>query len=230
VSKCVFKQAIAIVVLLVCSVVTVSAQADDDVPRFEVGPQFTLLSINRPTPLFNCCIIVTPDFDDSIWKAGVGGRMTYNFTKHIAADAAVNFFPESTVDLFVFRGRPEGKVYQGQFGIKAGQRFKKVGVFGKARPGFVGYTEVNQLVSSNPIPFNFNDFRVERETYFSMDVGGVVEFYPSRNTVLRVDVGDTMIRYGAFRTPGFFLSQPVLTRPPETRHNLQIVTGFGFRF
>ena len=37
--------------------------------------------------------------------------------------------------------------------------------------------------------------------YFSMDVGGVVEFYPSRRIVTRLDIGDTIIRYGISRDP-----------------------------
>ncbi len=63
-----------------------------------------------------------------------------------------------------------------------------------------------------------------------MDVGGVVEFYPSRNTVIRIDAGDTIIRYGTFRTLVFLPGQPVIERAPETRHTFQLVTGFGFRF
>jgi hypothetical protein len=46
----------------------------------------------------------------------------------------------------------------------------------------------------------------------------------------RFDIGDTIIRYGALRTPQFIQSMPVFTRPAETRHNLQVTSGIGFRF
>jgi hypothetical protein len=221
-----------LVVLAIASLLSanimVHAQSSD-VPKFEIGPQFTLLNVNQPRPVFDCCIIIPPGSSNSYWKTGIGVRMTYNFNKHVAADGAVNFFPDSHVDTLFSRARPEGKIYQGQFGVKAGKRFEKVGIFGKARPGFTGYTEVNQLENTTP-PIDFNSFRLGRETYFSTDVGGVVEFYPSRNTVVRIDAGDTIIRYGTFRIPGFTLAQPFIERPAETRHNFQLITGFGFRF
>lgn len=220
---------LSLVTLATVLVCTTSRAQDSEVPKFEAGVQFTLLTVNQPTPVFNCCVIIPPGYSNSYWKSGFGGRLTYNFNEFLAAEATVNYFPDSRLDLVFFRARPEGKIYQGQFGAKAGKRFDRVGIFAKARPGFVGFTEVNQLVNSTQ-PLAFTSFRTERETYFSMDVGGVVEFYPSRNTVIRIDAGDTIIRYGTFRTPGFTLSQPVLERAPETRHNFQLVTGFGFRF
>jgi hypothetical protein len=215
------------IVSLLSANIVVHAQSSD-VPKFELGPQFTLLNVNQPRPISSCCIIISPRFSKSYWKTGIGVRMTYNFNEYVAADGAVNFFPDSHVDTSFPGARPEGKIYQGQFGIKAGKRFEKVGIFAKARPGFTGYTEVSQLVKT--LPIDFDSFRVGRETYFSTDVGGVVEFYPSRNTVLRIDAGDTIIRYGTFRIPGFTLAQPVIERPAETRHNFQLITGFGFRF
>ena len=205
-----------------------SKAQDSEVTKFEAGVQFTLLTVNQPTPGVICCFI-PPGDSNSYWKSGIGGRLTYNFNEFLAAEATVNYFSDSRLDLVFFRARPEGKIYQGQFGAKAGKRFERVGIFAKARPGFVGFTEVNQLVDPTQ-PLLFRSYRIERETYFSMDVGGVVEFYPSRNTAIRIDAGDTIIRYGTFRSPGFSLAQPVFERAPETRHNFQLVTGFAFRF
>jgi hypothetical protein len=217
---------VTLAIVLIC---TTGKAQDSEVPKFEAGVQFTLLTVNQPTPGLLCCGFFPPSGSNSYWKSGIGGRLTYNFNEFLAAEATVNYFPESRIDLELFGLRPQGKIYQGQFGVKAGKRSDRVGIFAKARPGFVGFTEVNQLVNSTP-PITFTSFGVERETYFSMDVGGVVEFYPSRNTVIRIDAGDTIIRYGTFRTDGFILAQPVLERAPETRHNFQLVTGFGFRF
>jgi outer membrane protein with beta-barrel domain len=224
-----FMRTLFLVTLAMVLVCTTSKAQDSETPKFEAGVQFTVLNVNQPTPVFNCCVILFPDHSNSYWTSGIGGRLTYNFNKFLAAEATVNYFPDSRIDPVFFRALPEGKIYQGQFGVKAGKRFDRVGIFAKARPGFVGFTEANQLVNSTP-PITFTSFRVEKETYFSMDVGGVVEFYPSRNTVIRIDAGDTIIRYGTFRTAGFIQSQPVLERGPQTRHNFQLVTGFGLRF
>jgi hypothetical protein len=217
---------LSLVTLAIVLVGTTSKAQDSEVPKFEAGVQFTLLTVNQPT-VFS--FIIPPGDPDSYWKSGIGGRLTYNFNDFLAAEATVNYFPDSRIDPLFSRALPEGQIYQGQFGVKAGKRSDRVGIFAKARPGFVGFTQVNQLVDSTQ-PITFTNFRAERETYFSMDVGGVVEFYPSRNTVIRIDAGDTIIRYGTFRTFGFSLTQPVVERAPETRHNFQLVTGFGFRF
>ena len=222
-----FARTLSFVTLAIVLVCTTGKAQDSEAPKFEAGVQFTLLTVNQPTPGL-CCFMPLGD-SNSYWKSGIGGRLTYNFNEFLAAEATVNYFPESRIDPEFFRLRPEGKIYQGQFGAKAGKRFDRAGIFAKARPGFVGFTKVNQLVNSTQ-PITFTSFRVERETYFSMDVGGVVEFYPSRNTVIRIDAGDTIIRYGTLRTPTFILAQPVHERAPETRHNFQLVTGFGFRF
>jgi Outer membrane protein beta-barrel domain len=220
-----------IAVLAVLFFMNVGAAAQDSVPRFEIGGQFSLLSRNKPTPLFSFPTVVGDDFDHQT-RAGFGGRFSYNLTNYLAVEAEGNFFPKSgNDDLSV----PDGHIYQGQFGVKAGQRFSKVGIFAKLRPGFVGFSRVSQLTGTSTITianqqFTVGDFRIGKETYFSTDVGGVLEVYLSPGIMTRFDVGDTIIRYGTFRRQGFSLSQSILERPAETRHNLQFSAGVGFRF
>ena len=112
-------------------------------------------------------------------------------------------------------------MFQGQFGVKAGKRFERWGLFGKVRPGFVGYTKVNELVSTSTqffgtIPFQVGTFELKKKLYPSFDLGGVFEFYVSRHWMTRFDVGDTIIRYGELKASGFSVSQSIVTRPPET--------------
>jgi hypothetical protein len=209
----------------------VGAPAQESVPRYEIGGQFSLLSRNKPAPLFNSPTIVPDDFDHET-RAGFGGRFTYNLTDHVAIEAESNFLPKSgDRDLSV----PDGHIYQGQFGVKVGKRFSKVGVFAKFRPGFVVFSQVSQLTGTRKITFGnqqftVGDFRVGKETYFSTDIGGALEIYLSRRIVMRFDIGDTIIRYGTFRREGFSLSQAILERPAETKHNLQFSAGIGIRF
>lgn len=216
--------------------------AQRDAPRFEIGGQFSsLLPLNKPSSQFDDVEGFT---SGQVIEPGFGTRFTYNVTNNIALEAEGNFFPGRYKDFDV----PSGHIYQGQFGGKVGKRFKKVGLFLKLRPGFVRFTRVSQLTdlrlktflhpsTGQEVQLENAEFRIGKATYLSTDAGGVVEFYPSKRVVTRLDVGDTIIRYGIYREPLFVvcpLSSPcptqVFERPAETRHNLQFSAGIGIRF
>jgi len=197
----------------------VRAQAKD-APKVELGMQFTSLTL-----------------DDSFNRSepGFGGRVTYNLTDNVALEAQFDFFPNGDQ----FRGfRNGGRIAQGLFGVKAGKRFEKFGVFGKVRPGFTSFSggreEIIVLTTPPPDPIFGPSIRFERhrETHFATDVGAVLEFYPSRRIVTRFDAGDTIIRFGD--TTGTFFgatgTPQSFTLPGETRHNFQFSAGIGFRF
>jgi hypothetical protein len=220
--------------LLVCS----PAFTQQPLPRFEIGAQFSLLSLQRPSQIVGngsdpCCSGVVPGTGKRT-EPGVGGRFTYNLTSYLAFEAEGNLFPRSETSVSM----PGGRIFQGQFGVKVGKRFRKFGVFGKARPGFVGFTDVTKLLGTSTIGpsgplnqvFTVGRFGTRRDIYFSTDAGGVLEFYPSRRIITRVDLGDTIIRYGTFRQSGYILSRAIIERGPETNHNLQFSAGVGFRF
>lgn len=229
------KQSLLYVVITLAALLFINTNAlaqDENVPRFEIGGQFSALSLRKPTPLFNSPTIVPDDFMRDN-RYGFGARFTYNVTDSVAFEAEGNFFPDR--DEFRDLSVPGGDMYQAQFGVKIGKRFKRVGVFGKARPGFVRFTEVSRMTGTRTVTFNnqqftVGEFQVGKENYFSADLGGVIEFYPSRRIVTRFDVGDTVIRYGAYRRESLTLSIPFLERPAETKHNLQFSAGIGFRF
>src|ERR1700742_97757 len=88
------------------------AQSNKD--KIEIGVQSTSLTV------FN------PDFSFDETKGGIGGRVTYNFNRSIAAEAEINFFPQKQLVL-----EANGNSIQAQFGVKLGKRFEKFGVFGK---------------------------------------------------------------------------------------------------
>lgn len=187
---------------------------EHDAPKLEVGAHFTSLELTLP------------GFEGTTTKPGVGGRFAYNVTDYLGLEGEVNFLPQRT-----FFGRN----VQGQFGVKVGKRFRRVGVFAKARPGFVSFSDVPTVVGTQTITvpggptFTNLLFENRRETHFSADLGGVIEFYPSRRLLVRVDAGDTLIRYrrdplppnaGIFG-PGF---------PEGVAHNFQLTTGVAYRF
>src|SRR5260370_40452999 len=87
-----------------------------------------------------------------------------------------SFFPREVKDSFgeTLQG---GRKTEGLFGVKLGARTKRVGVFGKVRPGFVHFSNFGRpgIVCTDRCPPqpppNFS------ETDFALDVGGVVELY-----------------------------------------------------
>ena len=204
------------VAFFMCSAGITHAQTEG-APKIELGVQFTSLGINTST--------------GTRTEPGFGGRFTYNLTDHVALEAEGNFFPKNDRS---FSSTAGGNAGQALFGVKAGKRFEKFGVFGKARPGFVSFSrtiqEINFIATGTPGDF-VPDLRFGRSTYLAADVGVVLEFYPSRRLVTRFDFGDTIIRYGE-RPRGYFYGTPptVFERPAETLHNFQFSAGLGFRF
>jgi hypothetical protein len=194
--------------------------------------QYTSLSINRPTEFPADVIIGEPaDFTEP----AVGGRFTFNLTDSLALEAAMDFFTKENFFSPSFGATFGGYGMSGQFGVKAGKRFERFGLFGKARPGFVSYSRVYHLEAARDFTFfgqqfTLGEFSIGRKYYFSTDLGGVLEFYPSRRLVTRFDLGDTIIRYRDRASQGFSLSSSIIRQPDETRHNFQFTAGLGFRF
>ena len=199
----------------------VSAQSEPG--KVELGVHFTS--------------ITKPDNRGSRTTAGFGGRFTFNFNRNVAFEAEGNFFPHNC------RGcdnKNVGNLAQGFFGVKAGKRFRKFGLFGKARPGFASFSGGEFHISSVPSgsgTFPVLIFDPSRATNFAFDLGGVVEVYHSRRIFTRFDAGDTIIRYGE-RTLTSLSFDPVtgavspfpFLQPAEIRHNFQFSAGIGIRF
>jgi len=187
--------------------------SDEGRKRFEVGAQFTSLFV-RPS---NTNFSATAPREHT--EPGFGGRFTFNLTENIAFEAEGNYYTRGRLTLF-----EGGHMFQGQFGGKVGKRFDRWGLFGKARPGFVGFTRVVEF----PAFQTPGNLRFVRKLYASLDLGGVVELYISPRWIARFDVGDTVIRYREIEIPG--LTPALIIQPRETRHNLQVSSGIGFRF
>ena len=197
--------------------VKTSGGGQERTKRFEVGAQFTSLLVEPSSPFGSISL------SRKHAEPGFGGRFTFNLTDSIAFEAEGNYF---TREQFSFIH--SGHMYQGQFGGKVGKRFDKWGVFGKARPGFVGFTRVLEFPFGIQTPGPPPILRPENKLYPSLDVGGVVEFYISPRWMARFDVGDTLIHYGEIRFPTG--TPPFILLPSETTHNLQVSSGIGFRF
>jgi hypothetical protein len=193
------------------------AQPDDELPKYEVGIDLTTFT-----------------FYPSQTHPGVGGRFTYNLNRHIALESAGYF---SHGNCPTCSGQLTGRITEGLFGIKAGQRFKRFGIFGKARPGFIKFDQ--RLFTSFPQGFSgplFGYYR-RNETHFATDLGGVVEIYPTKRLVLRFDAGVTLDRHPS-QTFNYSVQDPLtgqirpdtFTIRPYTRRLFQTIGSVGFRF
>jgi hypothetical protein len=215
-----------ITIFLLC--VSFAANAQDNgsvaVRKFELAADFS-----------------TNTFDVGETVVGLGGRLTYNLKSYFALEAAGYFFPQECRGC----GRHAGQTAEGFFGVKIGKRFHKWGIFGKARPGLMSSSQgkfdfvVIGIPTTSPPSVIYPSFNFveKRLTTFAMDVGGVVEFYPTKRIITRLDVGSTIIHYGP-RTIDFPVFNPVTgaltsqrsTIPAQNRGTLQFMAGVGFRF
>jgi hypothetical protein len=196
-------------------VVSIDAMAQVDEHKFEVGGVFTSITL---TDFKSRSLPGVATGDATV--TGIGGRLAYNINDNFAIDGEASIFPESHLGNDEFAQKAQGFV-----GIKAGIRNKWLGVFAKARPGVMWFGEFSSVGGCSATNFG-RSCGVSHEKDFAMDLGGVVEVYPAERAIIRVDLGDTIIRYPE-RNLGVF--NPVVLNS-EVKNNFQVSVGFGWRF
>jgi hypothetical protein len=170
------------------------AQGQSDVPRFEAGAQYSVLNFDT-----------FAQFSEAHRReSGVGGRFTINFNKYVAAEAQIDYFPNEDIErIGPFNVPLWGSKTLIVYGFKAGIRRDRFGIFAKARPGFIHFSEV----PGSSCVIGSGSCRQPAHNNFAFDLGGVFEYYPSRRIVVRVDAGDTIISHRRFfGTSGEFQS------------------------
>ena len=213
-------------------------------PQFEVGAQFSTigLSIGRATTVTSIpcvvppCPVVVNASGERTMEPGFGGRIGYNLNRYFAVEAEANIFPRD-------REGDGGRKVQLVAGAKVGRRYDKVGVFAKARPGFIRLSRGDYQFGSGGcitvFPPPLACYVPIAKTSFAFDAGGVFEVYPSSRTIIRFDAGDTIVRYGPRIVPVIidagggstsFARAVAVPAPKQTVHNLQLSVGVGFRF
>jgi hypothetical protein len=201
---------LATVLALLLAAVNASAQQraahsaldqGDAAPRFELGALFSEIHLPHNNHL------------------GLGGRAVFNLNRFFALEGEGNFFLTNATPSF----RNGGHATEGLFGVKTGIRNDAVGIFAKARPGFISFSRALQDVTfspSTPLPFSVPTGRLTEPV---LDIGAVIEFYPAEHWAWRTDLGDTMIFYRSSSFLGFNI-------PGKTQHGFQFGTGLQYRF
>lgn len=183
--------------------------AQSEVPAVEAGFHFSMARLGG---------LNFSDLGERRTEPGIGGRVTYNFNHHLSAEGEFSYFPRDNF--------PGGTVTQGLFGVKAGARSDKAGLFGKARPGLVRFSSLRFTVPCSPGESCQRKLATGLHTNFAFDVGGVFECYPSRRLVVRFDLGDTITSVRLGQRLGAV--NPASTT--RTIHSLQLNAGLGYRF
>lgn len=212
----------SLIIAVFCVLSSSQANAQDnssvEVKKFELGAEFVTLTSSSTT------------------KLGLGGRFTYNLNSHIALEAAGYFFPQDCN----FCGSNSGRTTQGLFGVKIGKRFSKWGIFAKVRPGVDSTSkgEFDFVLLNNPPTTAFSfAFVQKRSTNFAVDGGAVLEFYPTKRIITRMDFGILGVRHGqrTINVPAFdpvtgLYSLRTTTIPAQNLGTFQITAGVGYRF
>lgn len=189
-----------------------TAAAQPAADRFEVAANLNVLRLS--------------DFDAT--SAGIGGRVSFDLTRHAALEGELAFFPKDRIvqppfptAFGPFQIANERRRMAVLAGLKVGTRGERFGVFAKARPGVTRLIDRGTACEGPGCA----TILIARSTYrseFAFDFGGGVELYPTARTVARFEMGDTFIRHRS--------SAPPCPASQCTSHNLSSRLGFGYRF
>jgi hypothetical protein len=184
---------------------------EEEVPvrgKWEAGPLFCTMLIAREGPT-----------DGVRTEPGFGGYASYRLYKVFYFDTDLLYFPRGTGSSGPHDG---GTIFQGLFGVKGGIRRNHFGIFGKVRPGFHSYSDaLSGVTLSGAETF-------DRSTNFVLDLGGILDFYPTKHGTLRLEAGDTHIYFGTRDLNIAGAPQPV--GGGSLRHTIQFASGYGWRF
>jgi hypothetical protein len=202
----IFKSAFTLAVLIIVfSTGRPDARAQTGESKFEVTPLFSTINLEA--------------FDRR--ESGGGVRLAYNVNKYLAVEA------EGTLFEFSIGDHPTDDYLGalGFVGIKGGFRNSQFGLFAKVRPGVANFPKLRVhrgfCIGREPCDGNGRS-----GNKFAVDAGAVAELYPAENIIVRIDIGDTMIRFKDDRIATF----PTITTLDRLSHNLQFSAGIGFRF
>jgi hypothetical protein len=183
------------------------AHAQDSHSGFELGAQYS--TIRETNYAF-----------EGTNFSGVGGRFDGNLTRRLALECQVDFFPENAMPLPLVQG---GQTLQAVFGIRAKVvQTRHFAIFGLVRPGLLHFTGVEALSGGASVS------DVDRPaTYFVLNLGGGIEFYPSPRWVLRFDVEGDPYRVPA--SVANFSAGGTTALPGKIDDTTRLSFGVGYR-
>lgn len=186
------------------SLSTPCLHAQDQTTLFEFGAQYSTI---RET---------NEQFQGKNFS-GVGGRFDWNLSRRLAFESQVDFFPEQSLPLNLVQG---GQTLEAVFGIRAKViQTRHISVFGLVRPGLLHFSDVQVLGGGTSVTYT-----TQPATYFVLNLGGGIEYYPSPRWVLRADIeGDP------YRIPAFFAPNNSTVLPGKINDTTRLSFGVAYR-
>lgn len=176
-------------------------------PRWSLGMQFTTISLPMDREGHSGERVNVP---------GAGVNLNYRLSRLLYFDSEYNVFPGSG-------GKGErGGAEEALAGLKVGRPFRSWGVFSQFRPGFIHYDKT--LVPGSSTEY-------ESTTRFALDLGGSVEYYATRHSVIRFNLGTTLVHYLSGHADP---NQPPVSVLSDQYYTFQggfhVTGGYVFRF
>lgn len=187
--------------------------------RFEVGGQFSDIKLIDTN-------------GNASFSPGFGGRFDWNITPRIALDTQIDFFPR------YYPPSPQqgGHALQVFAGVRG--RFvqrRRFAIYGLVRPGLTYSSRTItsfSATSTGSQPAFLLTPNFGGATYFTLDLGGGIEFYPSDRWILRAEieatpyfVGNTAVNYSSPVPPEGLK----VTSPGTVTDTWRVSTGMSYR-
>ena len=189
--------------------------------RFEVGGQFSDIKLIDTN-------------GKASFSTGFGARFDWNVTSRLALDAEVDFFPRA------YPSSPQqgGRTLQVLAGVRGRllQR-RRYAIYGLMRPGFTyasrAVTSFSATTTTGSQPITLLSPNFGGATFFTLDLGGGVEFYPSERWILRAEVEASP--YFVRNTPVNYVTAPpaeafrAAPSPGSVTDTWRVSTGVSYR-
>lgn len=187
-----------------------SAAAQEEYSRFEVGANFAAFRA------------VSDANADVSFYPGLGGRFAYNVNRRLAFESEVAGVPQGVPPTLLTQG---GKAFSAVFGTRAKiLQSRRFAVFGLLRPGLLHFGGVGDTKN---LAIEFRP-----HTFFTLNLGGGLEYYPAPRWILRFDI--TGNPYRIPNSTEQVIAPPSGTRitlgvPGEINDQFRLTFGVGYR-
>lgn len=203
-------------------VITLPASTQEH-SRFEIGGQFSGIRLLNSSGR----VVTSPGF---------GGRFDFNLNRRLALEARLDFFPQDAAIRYQSQG---GKSLQFASGVRGKfMETRRFAVYGIVLPGLLHFTNAITSFTTTMVPGTNPPLTIVNSvnaaaTHFALDLGGGLEFYPTRRLVTRVEFSGDLYTIPGTSVPiskpnpsGAFLS---LLFPADIARTWRFSVGLGYR-